>query len=166
MVCLGFEPGRQDGRRERIHWATAAPLLLEGLLSFLESDSIGNGKFILVHLIFCIIKLSYFCILQHSAHVSQVTFLVSNHGFSFNIDLQSLENWFFVGFHNIGTNFGMKSGFEGLLHRSPVWWWQLVAVPSLQIIRLLAQSLVYPGYRSHLCFLFCSSCQLLLLLSL
>ena len=35
MVCLGFEPGRQDGRCERIHGATAAPCyILFGATTF------------------------------------------------------------------------------------------------------------------------------------
>ena len=28
MECLGVKPGAHDGRRRRIHWAMAAPLLL------------------------------------------------------------------------------------------------------------------------------------------
>ena len=35
-VCLGLEPGWQDGRCRRIHWATATPLNFSFLLSHLR----------------------------------------------------------------------------------------------------------------------------------
>ena len=46
MVCLGLEPGRQDGRRRWIHWAMNGPLwhFLQGSVSVIMS--LNDGCFV------------------------------------------------------------------------------------------------------------------------
>ena len=44
MVCLGFEPGGPDGRREQIYWATAVPQRQRRRLIYFEFIIRGTQK--------------------------------------------------------------------------------------------------------------------------
>ena len=48
MVCLGLEPGRQDGRRRRIHWAMMARLYFSKFIDwhvrYLHKSADGKGE--------------------------------------------------------------------------------------------------------------------------